>query len=280
MPRASARRSGRGCCRRRPRARSGARRPGRRPRRRPRRRAVRAARPPPPPAPSPASSAAAGSAAPSPRIASARASAAPAAGIRARRASTTVPTPCGPSAWTRAAAVAVGASSSAVSSRSSSLSSSGLPCVAARQARTNSAGRIGAERVREPPLDRGGAQGPRAQDLASRDRRRAAVSAAPALLVHGPRGDQQQHRQRLDAAGEEAEELQRRLVGPLRVVDAEHQRLVVREVRGQPVEAVQALVGRVVADGVAAAGAEGSNIAPASAAAPASQRARSSGVAW
>ena len=107
--------------------------------------------------------------------------------------------------------------------------------------------RVRAQRAGQQPLDGGAAQRPRAQDLGRRVGDELG-QRGPALLGHRPRGDEQQDRRRLDAPGEEAEELQRRLVGPLRVVDAEHERPVVGEVRGQPVEAVQALVGRVVAD--------------------------------
>ena len=79
----------------------------------------------------PASEAASVAFALSPSTATARASAGAAAGRRPRRSSTTRDTPCGPSASTRAASLAVGAMRSEATSRISSLISSGLPFVAA-----------------------------------------------------------------------------------------------------------------------------------------------------
>ena len=61
----------------------------------------------------------------------------------------------------------------------------------------------------------------------------------------GPRGDEQRDPQLLQARHEEGEEAQRGRVGPVRVVDAEHDELTRGQVRAQPVEAVQDREGRV-----------------------------------
>jgi hypothetical protein len=55
----------------------------------------------------------------------------------------------------------------------------------------------------------------------------------------------QQDRDAFQASGHVAEEAQRRRIGPVGVVDGEHQRAAVGEVRGQPVEAVERPEGRV-----------------------------------
>ena len=67
-------------------------------------------------------------------------------------------------------------------------------------------------------------------------------------VLLGPRAgaEHERDRQVLQPPREEAEEAQARLVGPLRVVDADEQRPVGGEVRAQPVEAVQAGVGGLV----------------------------------
>ena len=69
-------------------------------------------------------------------------------------------------------------------------------------------------------------------------------------LVARPRADEDEDRQLLQAPDEEGQELQRRLVGPVRVVDGDEQRAAAGDVRGQPVEAVQARERRVLHAGV------------------------------
>ena len=61
----------------------------------------------------------------------------------------------------------------------------------------------------------------------------------------GPRGDEQRDPQLLQAGHEEGQEAQRGRVGPVGVVDAEHDGLARGQVRAQPVEAVQDSEGRV-----------------------------------
>ena len=57
--------------------------------------------------------------------------------------------------------------------------------------------------------------------------------------------DDDERGQRVEAAREHAEEAQRGLVGPLGVVDHEHQRPLRCEVRAQPIQAVQRSEARV-----------------------------------
>ena len=141
--------------------------------------------------PSPASRPAGASAAPSPSAASARASADAAAGVRASRVSTTV---------ARRAAERVDARRrvrgrgdlSAVTSRTSS-ERSGLPCVAARHASTNScAGSL--ERRRRGAARPRGRSAAAAAGPGSPDPRSSCASAGQPRVGHGPRRDEQQHR--------------------------------------------------------------------------------------
>ena len=189
----------------------------------------------------PASDAARVALALSPSTATARASAGAAAGSRPSRRSTTRETPCGPSASTRAASLAVGAIRSEATSRISSLISSGLPLVAAWQARQNSSSALVAQGGADP-LDhrvagqRGGRQVPRGR---ARGQHRQQVAQR---LLAGARAHQQQHRQVLQPRGQEVQEAQRRVVGPVGVVHRQQQRPVAGQVRAQPVQAVQARV--------------------------------------
>ena len=60
-------------------------------------------------------------------------------------------------------------------------------------------------------------------------------------------GDHRQQRQPVEPPREIAEPAQRRRIGPVRVVDAQHERALAGEVRGQPEQAVQRRVRHVVA---------------------------------
>jgi len=61
-----------------------------------------------------------------------------------------------------------------------------------------------------------------------------------AARLPGAGGQHQQHREAVEPPGEVAQEAQRRLVGPVHVVDGEHQRRAVGQVDGEPVQAVRA----------------------------------------
>ena len=65
------------------------------------------------------------------------------------------------------------------------------------------------------------------------------LEAVPRGTFAGPAGDREQHRQLLQAGHQEAEEVERGGVGPMRVVDREQQWLLLGERGRQPVEAVQ-----------------------------------------
>ena len=84
---------------------------------------------------------------------------------------------------------------------------------------------------------RGGAEHPRGG--VGDDR----AQAVGLLLGARAGADQQRDREVFEAAQQEAEEVQARLVRPLGVVDADDERLLGGEVRAQPVQAVQAGVG-------------------------------------
>ena len=107
--------------------------------------------------------------------------------------------------------------------------------------------------ARELLVDRVAADLPQPARDALRPQRRGLETAAPdvradlrqrrspaaARILVAPRADHDRDPQRVDAAGEVGEEAQRRLVGPVRVVDDERDRRLVGEVRDEPVEPVQ-----------------------------------------
>ena len=173
--------------------------------------------------------------------------AAPASAIASgdRRASTEREIVAGPRPAT---AAAVAPSSSAMPRASSSSSSrparNGLPALAACTAST-SAGR-GGRAAQRRQLGDGVARQRRGHDPLP-VARRAEVRERPGALARRARRDQQHDRQVGEAPGEVGEEAQRRQVGPLRIVDADQQRALRREVGGDPPQRVQRAADRGVA---------------------------------
>ena len=187
--------------------------------------------------------------------------------------------PCGPSASTRSASAAVGAMPSAVTSRASSLSSSGLPCVALRHARTKAASasapiRAASSRPTASPLSGRGRS-----DLARRvgDELR---ERGPGVLVDRPGGDEQ----RRPASPRSAARGSRGTAATARPPTARRRRRSASGPSSDRLAVSQYSPCRrwkaASSPTAVSADAVGSNIAPASAAAPESQRARSSGAAW
>ncbi len=114
--------------------------------------------------------------------------------------------------------------------------------VAAR-GRLDGGAELGVRLVLEPlPRERGDR---RDRQRLRPDRRRRGVGQqlgqepGIASLLGRPRRDRDEKRQPLEPAGEVAEPAERGAVGPVEVVDREHRRLLVRDVRREPVEAVQ-----------------------------------------
>ena len=120
--------------------------------------------------------------------------------------------------------------------------------------------RRGEARVRgaEQRLDRcpapSGDSGPGRIETVAGSARISASGTAQLAHVGGAHRQEQHHRQVADPQAQEALGGHRRLVGPLGVVDGDEQRALAGEVRGEPVEAVQALVHQLGAVGVLGAG--------------------------
>ena len=102
-------------------------------------------------------------------------------------------------------------------------------------------GRVGrhAEALLHHPAHGGEAQRRGLDDLGARVGDQRGQQMRLLALGLGAGGDQQGDLQLLQAGEQIGKEAQRRGVGPVRVVDAEHDQLVRGEVRAQPVEAVQ-----------------------------------------
>ena len=108
-------------------------------------------------------------------------------------------------------------------------------------------GRVGrdAEPRLDEPADRGDAQRRRVHHVGVGVGRQGGQQMGLLDLGLGPRGDEQRDPQLLQARHQEGEEAQRGSVGPVGVVDAEHDRLGGGQVGAQPVEAVQDREGRI-----------------------------------
>ena len=111
------------------------------------------------------------------------------------------------------------------------------------------------EAVRDEAPDRAGRERRRSQDARERIGEQEREQRRGRALGLRARGHDEGERQLLQARQQEGQEAQGRRVGPVRVVDGEHQRAVAREVRAQPVEAVQDRERRVGGGGLAAVGA-------------------------
>ena len=221
-----------------PRARSGARRPagaagrgcsrrpGGRPPRPPRRRRRRRGRPPARARRSPAP--------PPPGRAARRP-----AGRRLRRTSIARPTVRAPRASTRGASAAVGATPSSRSASTSSRTRKGTPPVVRRQAAAKSGSGARPRPVLDEAPDRAGRERRRAQHARERIGEQEREQRRGGALGLRARGHHERERQLLQPRQQEGQEAQGGRVGPVRVVDGEHERAVAAEVRAQPVEAVQ-----------------------------------------
>ena len=117
-------------------------------------------------------------------------------------------------------------------------------------------GEVGLRRAPEAVLDqapdRAGRERRRAQDARERIGEQEREQRRGGALGLRARGHDERERQLLQARQQEGQEAQRRRVGPVRVVDGEHERAVAGEVRAQPVEAVQDGERRVGGGGLAA----------------------------
>ena len=190
---------------------------------------------------SPASQPARATVAVVPRTATARAAAAAAAGIRPSWSTTLRDTLPGVSPFSRGTSVSVPVTPSAVRLLSSARSSSGLPPVRSAQAARNAAEGAwpSAPRSSAAQAPRPSAAGPEHGD--------ASLLGQPGdhcLVLCGPgpglaHGKHQQHREPIQPAGQVRDEPQRRLIGPVQVIDRQQQRRLLRDTHGQPVQAVQ-----------------------------------------
>ena len=134
---------------------------------------------------------------------------------------------------TRSVLAAVKGTPSARSARTSSPSRNGLPPVASWQARANASSTGPCSRRSRPTPSSSSAGG------SIRNRRRVLADRRKRALLRGAGRDQQRDRERLHPPGDVREEAQRRLVGPVRVVDHEQHRCLVGKAGDQPVEAVE-----------------------------------------
>ena len=148
------------------------------------------------------------------------------AGVSRRRCGTSASVPVTPSAARLA---------------SSPRSSSGLPPVSSRQASWNAGDGSDAQRPAHQFRAGGRAQRGRAQRDHARLR---GQTRGQRLLLCRPQpgladGEHQHHGQAFQAAGQIGDEPLRRLIRPVQVVDRQQQRCALRDVDGQPVQAVQ-----------------------------------------
>ncbi len=111
--------------------------------------------------------------------------------------------------------------------------------VAARGPEAGQAGRVVGQRRERPDDLRGGLLPERAQAHAAAGLGRLAAEDLDGRdLLFDPRGDDQRDRHALQPVGQVGERVQRRFVGPVRVVDEHRDRTLAREVGRQPVERV------------------------------------------
>jgi hypothetical protein len=114
-------------------------------------------------------------------------------------------------------------------------------------------GGIGSQRQGHEPADRRGAER-RGPDRARRGAGELVEQLELGPRLEGPLRDREHDREIGDPVGEVGKEAQRRRVGPVRIVDHEHERAVRGQVDGQPVQpverGVEALAARAQLGGV------------------------------
>src|SRR5215218_8607329 len=152
--------------------------------------------------------------------------------------STKRPTAGGPTAVTASAAMPVGVTSASCRAATSSRRNSGLPPVAPWHAATKSSSTWASSLWRTSSAAAARAQRPWPENLGGGivDQ---LLPQRVALGIRAATGGDEQHGQALQATQQVAQELERRRVGPVSVVDGHHQRPVVGEVGGQPVQAME-----------------------------------------